>query len=289
MTAPVRLWRSALFMPASNARALEKSRGLEADILVFDLEDAVAEADKTSARNQAAERLAERSGRAVHAARVNGLSTPWAKADLVAAGAAGADAVVLPKIESAADPHEARRILSAKGLHTPIWAMIETPRALLSLKDIVSQAAETGLEALLFGANDMLAELGAQRSPDRAALVPHLAQTVAAARAYGLAALDGVFNDVRDADGFAAEARQGRALGFDGKTLIHPGQIEAANRAFAPDAQEIAWAEAVAAAFDAPENAGHAVLAVDGEMVEQLHNRRARRILAAARQQEARQ
>ncbi|MBA4801114.1 MAG: CoA ester lyase [Euryhalocaulis sp.] len=281
-----RLWRSALFMPASNARALEKSRGLDADILVFDLEDATAEADKESARTMAADRIASREGRAAHVIRVNALDSDWIAADVKAAADANADAIVIPKVAAAADLEAVRRMLPA-GAQTPLWAMIETPRALMNLKEI-AQAADTGLEALVFGGNDMTSELRARPGADRAELVPHLAATVAAARACGLIALDGVFNDVKDAEGCEAEALQGRRLGFDGKTLIHPAQIDLANRAFSPASDEVDWAEAVAAAFDAPENQGKAVLSVNGEMVEILHLTRARRILAMAAQHENR-
>lgn len=283
MTEPAaRACRSALYMPASNARALEKSRTLAADILIFDLEDAVGEADKQAARGMAAGRVKDRGDSAAqHVIRVNGLETEWAQADLDAAAGAKPDAILIPKIETGAALHESRRRLSAHGFKIPLWAMVETPLALMNLREIAGEAEATGCEALVAGTNDLVSDLHADPGDDRAALIPHLAMIVAAARAYELIALDGVFNDLEDTTGLAAEARQGRSLGFDGKTLIHPNQIEAANTAFAPSETEIEWAEAVAAAFADEDNHGKGVLRVKGEMVERLHLKRARRILAA--------
>ncbi len=283
MTNPrARPCRSALYMPASNARALEKSKTLAADILIFDLEDAVGEADKKTARGMAAGRVAGRGeSKAGHVIRVNGLETGWAHDDLDAAARVQPDAILIPKIETGAALHEARRRLSAHGFKTPLWATVETPLALMNLRDIAGEAEATGCSALVAGTNDLASDLHADPGGGRVALLTHLAMIVAAARAYELIALDGVFNDLEDTDGLASEARQGRALGFDGKTLIHPNQIEAANAAFAPSEAEIAWAEAVAAAFNYAANRDKGVLRVEGKMVERLHLKRARRILAA--------
>lgn len=267
------LARSVLYLPASNPRAVEKARGLAADVVILDLEDAVAPAMKDQARAAAAQALAEGGFRGVVGVRVNGLDTPWGAADLKAL--TGARLIVAPKVESA----EAVRALSAAlPADCALWAMIETPAAVLRL-DAIAGAGDA-LDALMFGTNDLSAALGCGASPDREPLKPWLAATVAAARAHGLTAIDGVFNALDDTAGLVAECAQGRLYGFDGKSLIHPSQIEAANTAFAPTETEVARAEAIVAAFAAPGAAALGVIRVDGRMTERLHLAAAERLLA---------
>lgn len=267
MTAPP---RSVLFAPAVNARALEKARGLDCDAVVIDLEDAVGPDQKAEARAAAVAALVEGFDGKTVAVRINGLDTPWGAEDLAVIAGTAADAVVIPKAGSAAAIEQARTGSGGK----PVWAMIETLAGVLNLASI---ASAEGLEALLLGQNDLAAEMDCRPGADRAPLHLAMSLVVSAARLRGLAALDGVFNDVGDAEGFARECRQGRAFGFHGKTLIHPGQIAAANAAYSPSDEETAWAEAVVAAFaDSP--AG--VLKVEGRMVERLHLDQARRILS---------
>lgn len=266
--------RSVLYLPASNARAIEKARTLPCDAVVLDLEDAVGPGDKAAAR--AAAQAAVRAGgfgRREVVVRVNGLDTPWGLDDLAAIAAAGPDAILAPKVSALADVAAYRERAGA----TPLWLMVETCAAVFALDAL---AGAPGVEALVFGANDLAKEMGARISAGRAPLQAAMALTVAAARAHGRAALDSVFNDFRDAAGLAAECAQGRDFGFDGKTLIHPAQIAAANAAFSPDEAEIAWAQAVAKAFDSPENAGKGVISVEGRMVERLHRDAALRVLA---------
>lgn len=259
--------RSVLFAPATNARALDKARGLDCDAVVIDLEDAVGPADKDLARAAALAALPGFEGRA--AVRINGPDTPWGADDLEALSRSSALAVVLPKTRGPAD------VRWAAGSGLPVWAMVETLAAVL---DLAAIAAEPGVEALLLGQNDLAAAMGARPGADRAPLQAAMSGLVMTARRYGLLALDGVYNAFQDADGFAAECRQGRAFGFHGKTLIHPSQIAAANAAFSPDAAEIAWAEAVVSAYAGAADAG--VVRVNGEMIERLHLDQARRILA---------
>ncbi len=267
------LARSVLYLPASNPRAVEKARGVDADVVILDLEDAVAPEMKVEARAAAVQALAEGGFRGVVGVRVNGLDTPWGAADLKALTAARL--IVAPKVESA----EAVRALSAALPEAcALWAMIETPAAVLRLDAIAG--AGGALDALMFGTNDLSAALGCGASSDREPLKPWLAATVAAARAHGLMVLDGVFNNIDDTAGLTAECAQGRLYGFDGKSLIHPTQIAAANAAFAPSAAEVARAEAIVAAFAAPEVAGLGVIRVDGRMTERLHLAAAERLLA---------
>jgi citrate lyase beta subunit len=265
--------RSALFLPASNARAIEKARALDCDVAILDLEDAVAPEAKVEAR--AAAVAAVRSGGFGPrlGVRINGLDTDWGADDLKALSQAGADLIVAPKVE---DADAARALTSALPSGAVLWAMIETPRALLNLNAI---AAIDGLEALMLGVNDLAVGLRTGPSPDREPLKPWLAATVAAARAHGLLAIDGVYNAFTDLEGFAAECAQGRLYGFDGKSLIHPSQIAPANAAFAPSETEIARARAIVAAFAAPDADGKGAIRVDGEMVERLHLSAAERVL----------
>lgn len=274
-----RLIRSALFVPASNARAIQKAIHLGADMLVLDLEDAVGPDEKAEARAVVESALAAWSvSGAIRAVRINGLETEWGQADMKVA--ARADAVVVPKVDQVGDLHEARSELSAHGSSVPVWAMVETPRALLNLAAIAS-ATGTGLAGLMAGVNDLCKELRCVHDADRTALVPHLAQIVCAARANGIYALDGVYNQFLDPKGFRHEAEQGHTLGFDGKTLIHPNQINLSHLYFGPTPADMEKAARIVAAFADPENAGKGVISLDGTMVERLHLEAARAMLAA--------
>lgn len=267
--------RSVLFLPASNARAVEKARTLSCDVAVLDLEDAVAPEMKAEAR-AAAVAAAQAGGFGPRLAmRINGLDTPWGADDLSALRTASVDLVVAPKVDSAAT---VAALTDALRPGVALWAMMETPRALVDLPAIAG--AGGALAGLMLGVNDLAKDLRTAPSPDREPLKPWLALVVAHARANGLIALDGVFNRFQDAEGFAAECAQGRLYGFDGKSLIHPSQIDPANAAFGPTPAEIAWAEQVVAAFAAPEAAGQGVIRIDGEMVERLHLDQARALLA---------
>lgn len=269
--------RSALYMPASNARALEKARTIPADALILDLEDAVAPDAKELARDQACAAVAAGGfpGRTV-TIRCNGLDTPWGEADLRAAGAAGPAAVVVPKVSGVAHLDRVAALLPAG---TAVWAMVETPTAVFDVRAI---AAHPSVTALVLGTNDLAKELRATLVPGRATLLPHLATALLGAREAGIAVLDGVWNDVKDLDGFEAECRQGAELGFDGKTLIHPTQVEVANRVWAPTDEEVDAARRVVDAFAAAERDGRGVVVVDGRMVENLHRDNALRTLATA-------
>ncbi len=286
MTA-IRPRRSVLYMPGSNARALEKAKYLAADTLIFDLEDAVAPDAKTAAREQVlAAVTAGGYGSREVVIRINALDTPWGENDLAAASIAAPDAVLVPKVSS---PEALVAIGSRLRRHgaaerTRVWAMIETPLALLHVDRIASAArdADTRLSCFVMGTNDLAKETRARLLPGRAPMLPWLMNVLAAARAYGVDILDGVYNDLSDEAGFRAECEQARDCGFDGKTLIHPGQIVAANEIFAPSSDEVEAARAVIAAFEAPENAHKGAVAIDGRMVERLHAEMARRVVAVA-------
>jgi len=272
----VRVRRSVLYMPSSNARALEKARTIPADAVILDLEDAVAPDAKELARRQACEAVqsGEYGGREL-TIRCNGLDTPWGEADLRAAVAAAPAAVVVPKVSGV----EHLRAVAALIGDTPIWAMVETPVAVFDIRAI---AGFDQVEVLVLGTNDLAKELRAALLPGRAALLPHLATALLGAREAGKVILDGVWNDVRDLAGFEAECRQGAELGFDGKTLIHPSQVEVANRVWAPDEAEVEHARRVIEAFQQATTGGQGVVTVDGRMVENLHVDSARRTLAVA-------
>lgn len=284
----IRPRRSVLYMPGSNARALEKAPTLPADALILDLEDAVAPDAKDVARRQVAEAVAARGfGPREVVVRINALATRWGEEDLAAAAAAGPDAVLVPKVEDAEGVFEIGRRLARLGAPatTAIWVMIETPRAVLDPLSIAAAREEEAgrrLACFVMGTNDLAKETRARLVPGRAPMLGWLANSVAAARALGLDVVDGVYNGLDDAAGFEAECVQGRDLGMDGKTLIHPSQIEPANRAFAPSEAEVAQARTLVAAFDAPENASKGALAIDGRMVERLHAEIARRTVALA-------
>jgi citrate lyase subunit beta/citryl-CoA lyase len=273
--------RSALYMPGANERALEKAQAIPADALILDLEDAVAPDAKPEARERVcAAATSGAYGAREIAIRANGLGTPWHDDDLRAIAAAGPHAVVVPKINSAADVHTVERALEAAGApdHTAIWAMVETPIAMLSATEIAG--ASERLAVLVMGTNDLAKELQAAHVPGRQPLLTGLGLCLLAARAEGKAILDGVYNDIKDDAGFLAECHQGRDLGFDGKTLIHPSQVEPCNTTFAPTAEDVDKAGRIIAAFEEAEADGRGVVTVDGRMVENLHVEQARRTLA---------
>jgi citrate lyase subunit beta/citryl-CoA lyase len=274
--------RSVLYMPAANERALEKAKTIAADALIFDLEDAVAPDVKEAARANAV--AAARSGQYGHrevTIRCNGLDTPWGADDLAAVATSGADAVVIPKVDSHADLEQVARRLDAAGAppDLTIWAMIETPTALLDIRSIAHHGR---VDVLVMGTNDLVKELRLGTPADRSPLIPHLATAVVGAREARKVILDGVYNDVRDPVGFRVEAEQGKAFGFDGKTLVHPSQVEPANDVWAPTDDDIDYSRRVIEAFETAEAEGRGVITVDGRMIENLHVDNARRILAVA-------
>ena len=274
--------RSVLYMPAANERALEKAKTISADALIFDLEDAVAPDAKESARaNAVAAAGSGEYGNREITIRANGLDTPWGADDLAAAATSGAAAVVIPKVASTEDLDEVARRLDASGApaELTIWAMIETPTAILDIRSI---AAHERVDVLVMGTNDLAKELRTGSSVDRQPLLPHLAQAVLGAREAGKVIVDGVYNDVRDAEGFLAEAEQGRVIGFDGKTLVHPSQVEPANDVWAPTEEDVEFSRRVIEAFETAEAEGQGVITVDGRMIENLHVEQARRTLAVA-------
>jgi len=273
----VGLRRSLLFVPATNARALEKARTLACDAVIIDLEDSVGPQDKDQARDAAIAAIKDGFGEREVALRVNGLDTPWGQADLKAAAFGGVGIVVLPKVSS---PETVLAVARGIGERVELWAMIESCMGVLRLADIAATAKTAPLGALMVGANDLAAEMRCRLTPGREALVTALSQTVIAARAFGLMPLDSTYTDFQDASGFEDQCRQGVELGFDGKSLIHPSQIEPANRLFSPTSERIAWARGVIAAFEAEPGAG--VLSVDGRMVERLHLKEAQRVAAFA-------
>jgi citrate lyase subunit beta/citryl-CoA lyase len=283
MPAVLRPRRSVLYMPGSNPRALEKAHGLPADGLIIDLEDAVAADAKEGARAIVAAALAAGGyGARELVLRVNSLDTPWGHADLAVAATMPIDAVLLPKVENADRVRLTVSLLDALGApeQLAVWCMIETPLGVLAAREIA--AASPRLAALVLGTSDLTKDLHALATRDRLPLITSLGLTMLAARAYGLAILDGVHLDLADNEGFALSCRQGRELGFDGKTLIHPEQIALANLAYAPNSEEINWSRRVIAAHAEAAAAGKDVVLVDGKLVEGLHVENARRLLALA-------
>jgi citrate lyase subunit beta / citryl-CoA lyase len=282
----VRPRRSVLYMPASNSRALEKARELRADVFILDLEDAVAPEAKVQARDAVVKALHQGFGDREVLVRINGLDTRWWVDDIDAAASARPDAVLVPKVSSPRQLQDlaARLVDMGTDPHVRVWAMMETPLAVLNVRDVAAAAldSETRLAGFVMGTNDLAKDTRARLVPGRAPMVPWLMNCIAAARAYGLDILDGVYNDLDNAEGFAGECRQARDLGFDGKTLIHPRQIEPCNEAFSPTPEEIEAARKIIAAFDLPENENKAVLQIDGRMVERLHAEMARRTVAIA-------
>jgi citrate lyase subunit beta/citryl-CoA lyase len=279
----IRPRRSALYMPGSNARAMEKAQAIPADALILDLEDAVAPDMKDVARQQVMDAVTARSfGKREVIVRINGLSTAWGEADLAAAIAAKPDAILAPKVSTLADLRALEDGFAKHSANPSIalWAMIETPLAILNIAELAGAGGR--LACFVMGTNDLIKELRGVHTPDRGNLFAALGLCVAAARAHGLAAIDGVFNDIQDSDGFARHCHQAKSFGFDGKTLIHPTQVDACNRIFAPSPQDVVAARQVIAAFDLPENKGKGAIKLDGRMVELLHAEIARRTVALA-------
>ncbi len=283
----IRPRRSALYMPGSNARAIEKAKTLPVDAVILDLEDSVAPDAKETARQQVVEAVkAGGFGSREVMMRINALDTPWGSDDLTAAVAAAPDIILVPKVSSS-QPVEAigQRLLDMHcDLRTRLWVMIETPLAIFNIAAIAACAAdsETRLSGFVMGTNDLAKDTRARLVPGRWPMIPWLMNCVAAARIYGIDVLDGVYNDIADEKGFGEECAQARDMGFDGKTLIHPKQIGPCNEAFSPSADEVAQARKIIAAFDQPENKGKGVVALDGRMVERLHADMARRTVAIA-------
>lgn len=272
-------------MPGANIKAMEKAKTLAADVLLLDLEDSVAPDVKETAREQVAAAVKGGGyGKREVIVRVNALSTPWGRDDIAAAGAGGPDGMLAPKVESGEQVRALDAAMSAAGFSpdATLWVMIETPRAILNLAEIAAAAKGTRLSCFVMGLNDLAKETRARAGANRAAFYAAMSLAVTAARAEGLTVIDGVYNDIANAEGFRAECEQGLEFGFDGKTLIHPSQIETANAIFAPTEEEVARARAVIAAFALPENAGKGVIKVDGRMTELLHLEEANRVVAVA-------
>ena len=280
---PLVLRRSVLYLPGANERALTKAETLPADALILDLEDAVAPGAKPAARERVCAAVAAGRYRQHQVTiRINALGTPWHREDLQAAAAAGPAAIVVPKVNSAHQVYELEQAMGdarAPG-HTRLWAMLETPAAVLAAQQIAS--AGQRLSVLVMGTNDLATELGAELVPGRAPLIPALSHCLLAARQAGLTILDGVYNNVHDSDGFESECRQAREYGFDGKTLIHPSQLEPCNRVFTPTPDQVAAAQRVLDAFTEAREAGRGVATLDGRMIENLHAAAAQRTLAHA-------
>ncbi|HEY5410033.1 MAG TPA: CoA ester lyase [Caulobacteraceae bacterium] len=275
--------RSLLYMPASNARAIEKARELPCDGVILDLEDSVAPEAKVEARASAMAAVRAGFGGREMVIRCNAFGTPWGAADLAAAAAAGPDVVLAPKVSSAAEVHAYDRALTSAPDRTRLWIMVETARAVLDLRELAQAAGHTRLAGMVLGPNDLCAELRLKGPIARAGLRTVLFQMTVAARAHGLVALGGTYNAIDDPQGFQAECVEEAGLGLDGKTLIHPSQIAPANAAFSPSADELAWAREVVAAFAAPEAAGKGAIRLDGRMIERLHLNEAERVLGLAR------
>ncbi|GGC41306.1 citrate lyase subunit beta [Novosphingobium marinum] len=270
--------RSVLYLPASNSRAIEKARTLDCDCVILDLEDAVAPDAKAEARESAVGAVRDGGfGRRELVVRVNGIDSDWSAEDCAALREAAPDAVLLPKID---DGEALRAYRAMLGGDIALWAMIETARSMLSLREIAQASNDFGVTCWVMGTNDLVKELDAVPPADRSSLMPFLAMSVAAARGYGIEIIDGVYNAFDDIAGFERECAQGVALGFGGKTLIHPRQIDPCNRAFSPSGEEVEWSRKVVAAFDRPENADKGALKVEGRMVERLHLARAQKVLA---------
>jgi citrate lyase subunit beta/citryl-CoA lyase len=283
----IRPRRSVLYMPGSNARALDKAKGIAADALIFDLEDSVAPDAKETARRQVADAVRGGGyGRREIVVRVNGLDTDWGRDDIRAMVETGVDALLVPKVSDAHTLKQYEALINDSGApqELAVWTMMETARAVLNVKAIAATAMEPGsrLAAFVVGTNDLAKELKAAIRPGRASLSAYLSLFVAAARGYGLAVIDGVYGDIRDEDGFARECAEGKDMGFDGKTLIHPSQVDLCNLAFAPTREEIDWARKVIAAFEAPENRTRGAISLDGRMVERLHADEARGLVELA-------
>jgi len=280
--------RSVLYVPGDNERALQKTQALPADAIIIDLEDSVAPANKEQARKQATEVIRQGGfGSREVVLRVNPIETPWGMADLHAAIAAEPHAILIPKVSQAGDIVGTSKVVKAAHAapHIRLWAMIETPMGIINAREIAACAPDPDnrLSVFVLGTNDLLKESRARSSNNRFAVVPWLAMTLVAARAYGLDVVDGVYNDFKDDAGFRAECEHGRTLGMDGKTLIHPSQVMPCNEVFSPTEDEVSWANKIIKAFEQPENARKGVITVEGRMVERLHLVMAQRVAAIAR------
>ncbi|NBB14120.1 CoA ester lyase [Caulobacter sp. SLTY] len=275
--------RSALYLPASNAKALDKARTLACDVVILDLEDAVAPEAKEAARGQAVEAVkAGGFGRRELVIRTNGLDTPWGAEDLAAVALAGPDAILVPKVSSGADVAAYDAAIEKAPATTKLWAMIETCAALFALDEIAKAAKTTRMTTWVMGTNDLAKEMRCRQTADRAPFWGPLSLSVAAARGAGLTILDGVYNDIENIEGLVNVCEQGVDFGFDGKTLIHPKQVEPCNLVFSPAPGEVDWARAVIAAFALPENAGKGAIRVEGRMAELLHLAQAERLVAVS-------
>lgn len=289
MIAPDRPRRSALYLPASNAKAVAKARTLPADVIILDLEDSVAPELKDEARAAAIAAVTEGGfGPREVVIRANGLDTPWGAADLAAIAATAADAVLVPKVNSADDISRCEAALATAPAGLQLWAMIETCACFADINVIAARTADTRLSLFVMGINDLAKEMRARLTPERTPFLPLMTLAVVAARAHGVAILDGVCNEFRDADVFRAEAEQGLLYGFDGKTLIHPDQIAPCNAVYSPGETELAWARTVIDAFNLPEHRGKGAIRVEGKMVELLHLEQAQRLMAVAEMIDAR-
>lgn len=285
MATAARPRRSVLYMPGSNPRALDKARSLAADGLIFDLEDAVAPDAKEQARQQVRDALAAGGyGRREILLRINGLATPWGQADVAAAATSGADAILVPKVESADTIRQVEQIMAANGAPEgmAIWAMMETPRGILRAEEIAQASPRMG--GFVMGTSDLTKELHSLHTRERLPMLTSLGICLLAARGYGLAVVDGVYLDLNDNEGLEYACRQGLELGFDGKTLIHPKQIEPANRVFAPSEQEVEFSRRIIEAHAEAAAQGKGVVVVDGKLIENLHVENARRLVAMAEQ-----
>lgn len=270
--------RSCLYTPANNGKAMEKARHLPFDAIIFDLEDAVDPDQKSVARDMAAQHYLQGGyGNREIIIRINAIDSLWGKDDLTMINHIKPDAILLPKVNCANDIYEIDALLDDD---IALWVMIETPLAILNIHEIAKASIDTKLSTFVIGTNDLAKEMRAYMSADRHAFAYALGATIMAARAYGLIAIDGVYNDFKNTSGLESECNQGRILGFDGKSLIHPAQIEIANRIFAPNAQEVQWALAIIEAFSLPENKSKGVINIDGKMTERLHFEEAKRIIA---------
>ena len=283
MSKTVRPRRSVLYMPGANTRALEKARTLPADVLIFDLEDAVApEAKDTARANVVLAAESKAYGKREIAIRCNGLGTPWAEADIEAIAGSGADAILVPKVESASQVTHVVSLLDTAGAppEMAVWAMMETPKGILRAEEVAGAHPRLGL--FVMGTNDLVKDMRARHTPMRLPMVTALGIGMLAARAHDLTILDGVYNDIKDVEGFRAVCQQGLELGFDGKTLIHPSQVEPCNEVFAPSPAELEMAGRIVEAFRKAQAEGKGVVTVDGRMIENLHVEQAERALAMA-------
>ncbi|MGJ4952694.1 HpcH/HpaI aldolase/citrate lyase family protein [Bradyrhizobium sp. HKCCYLS20291] len=283
----IRPRRSLLFMPGSNARALEKGRNLPADGLILDLEDSVAPDAKAAAREQIAKAVAaDGYGKRELLIRINSLDTPWWSDDVAMAGQAATDGILVPKVSTVEDLRTVTNRLAEVGADPAlkVWAMIETARSVLDADRLAATVHEAGsrLAGFVFGPNDISRETRIRMVPGRSTMLPMISHCILATRAHGLEILDGPYSDFANTDGFTQECIQARDLGFDGKTLIHPGQIDACNAIFTPPAAEVAEARKILAAFELPENASRGAIQLDGRMVERLHAEMAKRTIAIA-------